>query len=82
MKNVFLGIALVAMTVACTSEPKNAVVDPEGPNVECTDADCEKACCASECSGEKAAECSGEKAAECSGEAEAKTCPVTGKAIN
>ena len=87
MKNIFIGIALATLTMACTSEQKASFEDASTPNIECTTEGCEKACCledaTSECSGEKAAACSAEKAAECSSEkAEKKVCPVTGQEIN
>jgi len=73
MKNLFLGLALVAATVACKSEQKNAVEPTDAsPAAEASTDDCAKPCCASECTGEKAAECSSEK----------KVCPVTGQSIN
>ncbi len=84
MKNIFLGLALATLSMACTtSESKASYDDASTPAMECTTEDCEKACCLeelSECSSEKAAECAGEKAAECS--SEKKVCPVTGQEIN
>jgi hypothetical protein len=73
MKNLILGVALVASAFACTSPEKtNATGDAATPNA---------GCCAGEkkeCSGEMK-ECAGEKK-ECAGEQ--KTCPATGKTIN
>lgn len=68
MKNLILGLALVAGVCACSSpSAKNSVSDgapAAGANVECTGT----------CEGAKA-DCCSEKAAG----AEAKTCPMTGK---
>jgi len=80
MKNLFLGIALAAATVACQAEQKNAVEPAEAP-AAASESDCCAEGEAMECSEEAKAECSSEKAAECSSE-EAKVCPVTGQEIN
>lgn len=69
MKNLLLGLALVAGVSACSTPQKNSVSDAEkanGAKVECTGT-CEAG--KSECCSEKAA-------ASCS---EAKVCPMTGK---
>ena len=72
MKNVFLGLALACLTLACASEKKASMSDAEAPNAP-------KAECSmnAECSGEAKAECSTEAKSECSGEK--KVCPMTGK---
>jgi hypothetical protein len=67
MKNLLLGLALVATVAACSSQ-KNSVSDA-------TPATGAKAECAGSCEGATKSECCDEKAAG----AEAKTCPMTGK---
>ncbi len=78
MKNMFLGLAIACLTVACASEKKASVEDSSAPAaVECGKSACseaEKAECAS-----KKAKCSAEAKAECESK---KVCPVTGKEIN
>lgn len=69
MKNLFLGVALVAAAVACKSQTNTATGDASQP----------KAGCESSCGAEKSS-CSGEAKAECSGEQ--KVCPATGKTMN
>ena len=72
MKNMFLGLAICALTVACASEQKASVEDSAAPgaNMECATK--------SECSTEAKAECSTEAKAECETK---KVCPVTGKTV-
>ena len=74
MKNMFLGLAIACMTVACASEKKASVEDSAAPGaVECATEEC-----ATKCETEKS-ECSSEAKAECSSK---QVCPVTGKEIN
>jgi len=73
MKNIILGVALVAAFAACKNTTNTSTGDASAPKADC-------------CSSEKAASCSSEKAAsceaktECSGEQ--KVCPATGKTMN
>ena len=80
MKNLFLGLAIACLTVACASEKKASVEDSSAPAaVECsTKSDCSEAEKA-ECASKAKAECSAEAKAECETK---KVCPVTGKEIN
>ncbi|MBK7876920.1 MAG: hypothetical protein IPJ77_14435 [Planctomycetes bacterium] len=64
MKNLILGLALVACVAACKSSSNASVTDPSGANMP-------KAECKSSCEGMK--ECSGAQKAECSG-AKAECC--------
>ena len=68
MKNVFLGLAIAALTFACQSEQKASVEDAAPKAAMECGTNCEKACCA--------------EASECSTAGEQKVCPVTGKVIN
>ncbi|MCC7014666.1 MAG: hypothetical protein IT454_19045 [Planctomycetes bacterium] len=71
MKNLILGLALVAAAACASQEKTNATGDASAPG----------AACGTECSGEKKEGCCADKAkAECSGEQ--KVCPATGKTIN
>jgi len=72
MKNVFLGLALATMSLACVSEQKASVDDASTPGMEACETGCTKPCCAKE-------DCTAEKAAECSAK---KVCPVTGQEMN
>jgi hypothetical protein len=67
MKQIILGVALVACFAACKSSQNTSVSDPNSANMpkkECTGG----ACPAGECSGKAKAECSGAKADCCSKE--------------
>lgn len=70
MKNLILGLALVAAAACASQEKTNATGDASAPATGC----------ASACSSEAKKECSGEAKAECSGEK--KVCPSTGATIN
>lgn len=72
MKNLILGIALVAAAAACKAQTNKSVSSAEGAAVS--------GCAAkSGCSSEAKAGCSTEAKKACDG---AKTCPVTGKPMN
>lgn len=67
MKNLLLGLALVAGVCACSSQ-KNAVSDAtpaNGAKMECSGEAGKKECC--------------DEKAKAACEGEAKTCPMTGK---
>ncbi|MBM3988610.1 MAG: hypothetical protein FJ294_11720 [Planctomycetes bacterium] len=73
MKNIILGVALVAALAACKNTTNTSTGDANAPKADC---------CASKkaesCTSEKAAAC--EAKTECSGEQ--KVCPSTGKTLN
>ncbi len=75
MKNLFLGLALASMTIACAAEQKTSVDDASAPGVECT-----QSCTMPE--SECATKCSEKEATECNKSGEVKVCPMTGKPIN
>jgi hypothetical protein len=80
MYTVSLGLALAAISFACTSSPQASVSDANAtPAAECG-VDCEKACCDEAATCDAAASCDAAAKAECEGEA--KVCPVTGAEIN
>lgn len=66
MKNVILGVALVAFAFGCKTDKQAAISDASAPGADC----------ASACSSEAKSECSTMEKSECSSE---KVCPVTGK---
>ncbi len=72
MKNLILGVALVAAFAACKSQTNASTGDASQPNAGCESA----------CSTEKAGCCTEKAAAKegCTGEA--KVCPATGKTMN
>ena len=83
MKNLILGLALVSFAVGCKNNDNNQISDPStaaAPEAACESA-CQTACddaAKAECAAAKS-ECSSTKS-ECD-KGEAKTCPVTGQAI-